>query len=192
MNYYDEITVIHAVAAGNQQAFRQLFYHYKDRVNTVALRYTQDRLIAEEVVQDSFVRIWKNRQKLAGIENFPAWLYRIVINLSLTALQKMALEGKRKEELLSWNPAETPFGATLSDDYQLKELLKQALERLSPQQRKIFQLSRIQGISRAEIAEKLGISQATVSVHLTIALRVVRAFLVSRLDLVLWALLLLH
>lgn len=187
---YNEIEILFAVAAGDQQAFRKLFYQHKDRIYGIALRYTGDEFTAEEIVQDSFVRVWKNREKLTDIINFQAWLYQIVRNCCFTALRKMAAEGKRKEELLSWNPSELTRGEGAMEGLHFQELLKKALDCLSPQQRKVFELSRIQGLDRAIIAGQLGLSPATVSVHLTIALRIVRAFLAAHLELFLWALLL--
>jgi RNA polymerase sigma-70 factor (ECF subfamily) len=180
---YDEVAVLFAVATGDQKAFSALFFRYKDQVYTIALTYTENRVIAEEVVQDVFVRVWKNRHKLKGIDDFSSWIYVIARNRALTALQKIAREGERKEELISYLPAEVSDAEKRVQDNYIEELLEKALTQLSPQQRKVFALSRLQGHSRKEVAEMLNLTPATVSVHLTIALRSVRAFLTNHLEL---------
>jgi len=179
---YDEVAVLSAVTAGDQKAFERLFLQYKDRVYTIAFTYTENRVIAEEIVQDVFVRVWKNRHKLEEIDVFSSWVYTIARNRALTALQKIAREGERREELVSYLPTEVSDAEERVENNYMEELLEKALTRLSPQQRTVFVLSRLQGRSRKEVAEMLNLSPATVSVHLTIALRSIRAFLTNHLE----------
>lgn len=179
----NEKKLLFAVAKGDKRAFEDIFHHYKDHIYTVAFTYTEDNFVTEEIVQDVFLLVWKNRQKIPTIENFQAWIYTIARNRSLTELQKIAREGKRKEALISYLPSATIDGETKMRENDLQVLLEKALLQLSPQQRKIFSLSRLQGHSRAEVAQMLNLAPATVSVHLTIAIRLVRAFLASHLEL---------
>lgn len=180
--FHDDSALLSAVAGGDQKAFGELFSRHKDRAYTIAITLTDDPLVAEELVQDVFLRIWKNRQKLITLDDFASWLYTITRNRALTALQKIAREGKNRAEFISYLPEEVNDTGKKMDDHDLQQLLETALARLSKQQRRVFELSRIQGYSREEVARELGLAPATVSVHLTIALRTVRAFLTSRLD----------
>lgn len=174
-------TLFTAIACGDQKAFAELFAGYKDRTYTIAFLLTDDVAISEELVQDVFLRVWKNRHKLIELDDFPSWLYTITRNRALTALEKIAREGRKKSALISYLP-EANGAETKINDQHLLRLLEAALLRLTKQQRKVFELSRLQGHSRDEIANKLGLAPATVSVHLTIALRSVRAFLASQID----------
>lgn len=181
----EEVTLASAIARGDQKAFEIFFFRHKDRVYTIAFTYTESHTIAEELVQDVFVRLWKNRHKLVNIKDISSWVYVITRNLSLTALQRIAQEGKRKEEMISYIPAGiNDVEKKLQKNY-VEELLEKALMRLSPQQRKVFTLSRLEGYSRIEVAEMLNLAPATVSVHLTIALRSIRAFFTSNMELLL-------
>jgi RNA polymerase sigma-70 factor (ECF subfamily) len=126
--------------------------------------------------------VWKNRHKLNSLDNFPSWLYTITRNRSITALQKVAREQQKHEEFISWMPDHDIDNARKVDDQHLRQLLEIALSRLTNQQRRVFELSRLQGLSRTEIAREMDLAPATVSVHLTIALRFVRAFLTSRME----------
>jgi len=180
---YDEVAVLFAVSTGEQKAFAALFSRYKDRVYTIALTYTENSTIAEEIVQDVFMRVWKNRAKLKEINNFSSWIHVIARNRALTELQKIAREGERREALISYLPAEVSDAEEKVQDNAMEELLEKALTRLSPQQRKVFVLTRLQGHTRTEVAEMLNLAPATVSAHLAIALRSIRAFLTNQLEL---------
>lgn len=172
--------IINEIANGNENAFTTLFFHHKDRVFTIAFAYTENRFDAEEIVQDTFLRVWKNRHKLPEIENVEAWLFTIARNLSLTVLKRIARQGVRKENAIAYQPTEINDTNELLQRREIQQLLQKALLRLSPQQRRVFELSRLDGMDRADIAAVLDLSPATVSVHLTIALRIVRAFLLGQ------------
>lgn len=182
MSTQHDIALLTAVAGGDQKAFGELFARHKDRTYTVAITYTDDAATAEEVVQDVFLRVWKNRHKLGEVDNFPAWLYTITRNRAVTALNKIIREAKKKDEFISYLPPGVNDAEQKIDDRHLQQLLESALERLTKQQRRVFELSRLKGYSREEVAQLLNLAPATVSVHLTIALRSVRAFLTSRVE----------
>lgn len=166
------------MANDNQSAFERLFRAYRDQVYTIAMFITRDTQDAEEVVQDVFSCIWKDRDKMAGIKNFEAWLTTVSKNKSVSVVRKTAIRNTKKMSLESLAKAKSAFNT--EDRMQVKELqilINEALDHLTPRQRKIFELSRLQGRDRNFIADTLGISPATVSVHLTIALKTIRSFL---------------
>lgn len=167
-----------SLAEGNEQAFRELFFSYKDLVYSIALSYTSNHSDAEEIVQEVFSRLWKYREDLPQVNEITAWIRTVTRNQSFSALKKKAIELKRKKELAGYFPVqiENP-GQAMIHEKELQVILNEAMDRLTPQQRKIFELSRLQGLDRNAIAEMLGLSATTVSNHLTIALRTVRSFL---------------
>lgn len=167
-----------SIAEGNEQAFERLFNTYKHKVYTTAMLFTKNETDAEEIVQDVFSRIWRYRTKLPDVNNLPAWIMTVTRNRSLTILKKIATE-QRQRQIMPYRPdrtslIDTEFGIRQKE---LHFLLQSALKRLTPQQRTIFELSRLEGLDRKTVAASLGLSPATVSVHLTIALKRVRTFL---------------
>lgn len=164
---------IPAVAQKDQKIFEQLFTLCKDNVYSVALAYLEDDVEAEAVVLEVFLRVWKAGDKLLEVADFSAWLYTITKNCALTALKREAIRRKREATFPELPDSTTP--AVYEQDMQL--ILQAALDTLTPQQRKIFELSRLQGYDRHAIAKTLGIAPATVSAHLTIALNSIRGFL---------------
>lgn len=181
-HFLDILELIAATSRGNETAFKQLFEMFKDRVYSTAYAYTENRADAEEIVQEVFLRIWKNREKLPQIEIFPAWLHTITRNRCLSALKKKALEEQRHREVLSNMTINAVITEASTQEKEMESILQSALGDLSPQQRKVFIMSRLQGLDRTTIAQKLELAPATVSVHLTIALKAVKSYLMKSMN----------
>jgi len=177
-----EKELLHRVAAGDQSAFSILFHKYKQMVYQVAWTYTEDKELAEDILQDTFSVVWKKRETLTDVQDFSAWLYVVARNRSLQVLKKIAAERKNLDKRANLQRYWEPDHTQQVSEKQMEALLKDAMSLLSPQQRKVFELRRIEGRTLDEIAEELSISRNTVSVHLTIALRTVRAFLLANLE----------
>ena len=175
------IDLIHQVAAGEHLAFEQFFFHYKSYVYSIALKFTHDEILAEEIVQDVFVRVWKYREKLSEVQDIDAWMRTVTRNRSLTELKRLAKDAQGKKEYFNWQPTE--WKSANSNGESTDQLLQKAISRLTPQQQKVFELSFLEGMKREQIAELLDISPATVGVHLKLAARSVRAFLTNQSDL---------
>jgi RNA polymerase sigma-70 factor, ECF subfamily len=175
------IDLIHQVAAGEHLAFEQFFFHYKSYVYSIALKFTHDEILAEEIVQDVFVRVWKYREKLSEVQDIDAWMRTVTRNRSLTELKRLAKDAQGKKEYFNWQPTE--WQSANSNGESTDQLLQKAISRLTPQQQKVFELSFLEGMKREQIAELLDISPATVGVHLKLAARSVRAFLTNQSDL---------
>jgi RNA polymerase sigma-70 factor (ECF subfamily) len=171
-----------SIARGDEKAFARLFHSQKQFVYNVAWTYTENKALSEEILQDVFLIIWKNREQLTEIKDLSAYLYIIARNRSLRVLKQLAAGRTQDLGSVPYLTAPDIDPSYQLSEHRMQELLQKALAILSPQQRKVFELSRIQGLPREQIAREMGISKATVSVHLTIALRLVRAFLVSSLE----------
>jgi len=169
------------VSEGDGKAFSLLFHRYKDLIYSIALKYTKSAIYAEEVVQDVFLRIWRNRHNLLAVEQFDAWIRVIARNRSLSVLEQIVREERNKEKQYHYIPPGGYEAGERVTDLDMQKLLGQALTLLTQRQREIFVRCRLENVPREQVAEELGLSPATVSVHLTIALRTVRAFLTSQL-----------
>lgn len=179
---HTEASFLFSIARGDEKAFSELFHSHKQLVYNVAWTYTENKALSEEILQDVFLIIWKNREQLTAINDLAAYLYTIARNRSLRVLKQLAAARTRELSTIPDLRASDIDPAYQLSEHRIQELLQKALAILSPQQRKVFELSRIEGLPREAIAKEMGISKATVSVHLTIALRLVRAFLVSSLE----------
>lgn len=167
------------VSEGDEKAFEELFFSYKDIVYSVAIIYTESLSDAEEIVQEVFVRVWEYRKRLLQVNEFDGWIRTVTRNRCLSALKKKAIRLKREKGLPEFFSCENTTAEQRIRTKELQSLLGEAMNQLSPRQRKIFELSRLEGMDRRTISKSLRISAATVSVHLTIALRKVGTFLYS-------------
>jgi RNA polymerase sigma-70 factor (family 1) len=173
---YNEKALLQQIAQGKETAFRIVFDHYRDAIYSFALKVVRHEMLAEEIVQDVFVKIWINRSGLPEVRQFADFIYIIARNHTFNCLRRLARERKLNstttEELqIAGVSAEA---TVLQRDYD--RLLQQAVARLPPQQKLVYTLSREHGLSREEIAEQLNISAGTVKAHMGQALRTIRQY----------------
>lgn len=166
--------LFYGIAAGNTDAFRQLFTRYNNRVYAYSLKITRSAYCAEEITQEVFLKVWLHAADLAEIENPQAWIVTIARNLCYTYLKKTAREACINLDSSDLPLAENMNADRLVEDRDLLSQVQQAARRLSPQQQLVYRLSREEGLRKKEIARVLHISENTVKAHLTTALRKIR------------------
>jgi RNA polymerase sigma-70 factor (family 1) len=167
ITHADERDLLMQVASGNEHAFRQLFMLHHQQLGVHMLRITNSIELAEEVVQDVFVKIWFTRESLVRVDNFKAYLFVISKNHALNCLKKLAKERTLIKELED-NAAESLTPEMTGTDLYYN-LLDEAIDQLPPQQQKVYLLSRHGRLKYTEIAEQLELSRETVKKYLQIA-----------------------
>ncbi len=157
---------------GDVVAFDAIYNKYCRKLHGFVLMYLKQEEDAEEIVQEVFIKIWNSRDKIDVYASFESFLFTIAYNATMSLLRKRMTEAKSREYLKSVQQIE---GAEeVIEELQFKELndqLESLLERLTPRQKEIFQLSREEGLTHAEIAQKLNISESTVNNHLVTILK---------------------
>lgn len=164
---------------GDMSAFDIIYKKYSRRLYGFIFRYIKQGADTEEIVQEVFMKIWKSRDKINIYSSFESFLFTIAHNATVNLLKKRATEQQYVEHIKSLQHIEETY--ELTDEIHYKELTKKfqdLMNELSPRQKEIFQLSREEGLSHKEIAEKLGISVHTVKNHLVTILSLFK----SRLD----------
>lgn len=174
---YNEKELLLRIADSDEIAFRELFHHYKNRTYSYAMHFTDRVHLAEEIVQDVFMKVWQHREILPGLERFEAWIYTVTRNFSLSYLRKLANEEALKEGWSKSGDVTTDSTDEMLLNKEYQNLLLNAIEQLPPQQKLVYFLSRNDGLKHEEIADKLNISRNTVRVHITNALRTIRAYM---------------
>lgn len=170
----NEAYLLLQVADGDEKAFGTIFHHYRNKIYSYAFHLLESTSLADELVQDVFLKVWLSRDRLRTIDNFDNWLFIVARNQVFDALKLLSKDLAVKKQM-----AEAVLSDENSVDNQLinkenEQLLQDALDRLSPQQKRIFILSRHQGMNHEEIATRLQISRNTVKTHLVHALRALR------------------
>lgn len=173
----NEKELLASVAHADERAFEKIVHHYYPRLLPFVINITKTKYVAEEVVQEVFLRLWQHRHEYERIYHLSSWLFTVASNLSLTYIKRAAMEGKLLK-LIQNNQAESTLDA--EERMSLKEsglLIHEAVQRLPPQQQLVYQLSRQEGLSNQEIAEKLKLSPNTVKNHLVKAIQSIRTFI---------------
>jgi RNA polymerase sigma-70 factor (family 1) len=172
-------SLLFKVANSDRSSFCILFDTYQPLVYSFALKITKSELLAEEAVQEIFIKIWIKRTSLTQVVNFGAYLNRIVRNYALNVLRDKAMEAKVSKNILS-DFNELTFDTQNSIHFKETEaLLHQAIQRLSPQQKQVYLLCHHQGLKYEEAAREMNLSPLTVQTHMKLALRSIRSYLVQ-------------
>ena len=176
-NLYTNRELLQQVATGDRLAFRQLFDLYKLRLYTFVYQFTSSKPDAEEIVQDVFTKLWEVRTSLAGVEYPVKYIFTIARNKTLNHLTKIARDRQLLQQL--WVNI-SQFDNTTEELLQAQEsqkLIREAVNQLSPQRQTIFDLSREQGLTHEEIADRLGLSKSRVKNIMVEILKFVKDYL---------------
>ena len=171
--------LLRLIRQGDRVAFYNIYERYCKRLHAFVLRYLKIDADAEEIVQEVFVKLWETREKIDVYSSFESYLFSIAYNTTMSQFRKRLSEKKYLDYISSLQG----FNETqdLTDEIHFNELnerLSKLLDELTPRQKEIFLLSREEGLSQAEISEKLGLSINTVKKHMVNALSLLK----SRLD----------
>jgi RNA polymerase sigma-70 factor (ECF subfamily) len=170
----DEPSLLLQMAGGDEKAFAEVFHFYRNKIYAYAFHLFGNADMADELVQDVFLKVWLNREKIPPIVRFDAWLFIIARNQVFTSLKGMAKEIAAKKRLGEREQAGSNNVENQLINKENEQLLRSAISRLSPQQKLIFTLSRTQGLKHGEIASRLNISHNTVKTHLVHAIKILR------------------
>ncbi|MDD6253258.1 MAG: RNA polymerase sigma-70 factor [Bacteroidales bacterium] len=161
------------IAAGDLDAFRELFETYFPKVREFIAAFIKDDKSAEDLSQDIFLKIWNMREVLPEVRNVSSWIYRMARNASLNYIRS-----RKKTAVLT--DAALPEVRDTEDIYIEREkelIIKTFVDTMPERRREIFNMSRYQDIPNDKIAEILHISKKTVENHLTLALKDIRNLL---------------
>ena len=167
---------------GDEKAFRELYNMYRSKIYSIACKLTGVESAAEDIVQEVFIKLWMHRDKMSEINYFNSYLNTITRNHIFNTLRKIAHEDAFLRNLLSKSEKTDKDSFDTVVYNQLQKLVNSAVELLPPQQKKIYLLSRSEGLDHKEIAEKLHISKSTVKGHMVQALRFIKKYLTAHTD----------
>lgn len=161
------------VSRGDEHAFTQLYLHFGKKLILFGVSLVRSKEIAEELVEDVFVKLWANRQQITDIENIAVYLYVAVKNRALNKLSQKAKEliaapfdylDTTLDEF-----ATSPFDLMITSEMMSR--MHQVIETLPPRCKMIFKLIREDGLKYKEVAEILNISINTIDAQMAIAIK---------------------
>lgn len=177
MNQNIHIKFIKGLKSGSYEDFNILYTIYADMLYNFILNLTKSPIEAQDILQDTFMRIWQTRERINLDLSFKTYLYTIARHLIIDSLRRQVDNIVFDDYICSeafQKYSENDVERNISFD-EFKERVSKAKEKLTPKQKEIFELSREKGYSILSIAEKLQLSEKTVKNQLTLALKVMRA-----------------
>ena len=165
---------------GEKKAYSLLVERYHHQLCAYAHSLSRDREMARDIVQNVFFRIWKKRHKLNTDQSFKSFLYKSVYNEFVDQYRKnrpaLSLEKKHIEAVNDFIEKDE---ATIQ---KLFTLVQKEIQALPPKSKKVFVLSKQEGLTNMEIAEHLNISLKTVEAHITKSFSLIRAKINGKVD----------
>jgi RNA polymerase sigma-70 factor (family 1) len=182
---YNEDELLQQLKTGSENAFTCLFDRYRGTVYGVALKFLRSPVLAEEIVQDVFLKLWLKRGDMDAVKRLDGYLFVMARNFIFDRIKKMAYESSGQSLLpLQESPADD--SEYLVRKHQCEQLLQEAIALLPAQQKQVYILSKMNGLSHEKIAERMQLSRLTVKKHMAMALQSIRKYLDARLHQLLW------
>jgi len=168
MKYKSDSFYIDKVLEGDVSAYSMIVDKHKDMVFTVALRIVRNREDAEEIAQDTFVKVYQSLKSFKKESKFSTWLYRIVYNTAISKTRKRQLEttGLEYEIIENYTLDNIKEDVNRLEYDEQKILINKVIEKLSPEESTLINLFYLKEYSTEEISEIMNLSKANVKVKL--------------------------
>ncbi len=177
---FDAGKYIYALQEDSFEAFEIIYMHYADKVYSFCMAQTRNKPLSQDIVQDTFLKLWDSRHRLAPDGHLQSFIFTIARHRIIDEFRKQVAQVQFEDYAMLSNlqTAEaSPDQQLIYDDYvQRVELCK---KRLTRRESEIFEMSREQNISIKDIAKKLNLSPQTVKNHLTSSLKIFRSELLK-------------
>jgi RNA polymerase sigma factor (sigma-70 family) len=174
--------LLRRVGSGDDQAFRELFGRYAAVAHALAFRLVRQAQVAEEIVQEAFLAVWRNPERYDGARgSVRSWLMGTVHHRAVDAVRREQAQRRRAEQASGLGPGivEDPIDDVLAaiDLPRERKLVRSALGELPEEQREVIQRMYFEGLSQSQIAERTGLPLGTVKSRTLLAMRRLRAYL---------------
>lgn len=158
----EELSIFRKMQRGDTSALEYFYQEYMELLYYRALGYVKDPAVAEDIVQEVFIRFWDNRHKWDISVSVPAYLSRAVVNSCKDFLDHQNVHLRYEKEYISVNPVEFEMNYDAEELDALRERLNVFIDSLPEKCREIFILACVEGMKYREVAERLDVSVNTV------------------------------
>ena len=174
--------LVSRVGAGDQEAFRGLFHRYAPAAQALALRVVRQPHLAEEIVQEAFLALWRNPQGYDPQQgSVRSWLMGMIHHRAVDLVRREQAHRRRVEASISEAfEADSDPAETVAEDLDLpaeRRAVRAALDGLPPEQRRVIELMYFDGLTQSKVAERLGLPLGTVKSRTLLGMRRLRAAL---------------
>lgn len=178
----EEAVLLQRLQQGDTEAYITLYDQYYPSLYTYILHFINIPELAEDALQEVFIKIWEIRERINPELSFSGYLYRITRNHVFKLLKKISADAALRIQVMQELQQQTEDADTRLLWKQYESLLHQAIAQLPPQRQKVFRLCREESKSYEEVAVELGISRNTVKEHMVLAMKSIKFFFYTNTD----------
>ncbi|MET3876883.1 RNA polymerase sigma-70 factor [Chitinophaga sp. OAE865] len=178
----EEAVLLQRLQQGDTEAYIALYDQYYPSLYTYILHFINIPELAEDALQEVFIKIWEIRERINPELSFSGYLYRITRNHVFKLLKKISADAALRLQVMQELQHQTEDADTRLLWKQYESLLHQAIAQLPPQRQKVFRLCREESKSYEEVAVELGISRNTVKEHMVLAMKSIKFFFYTNTD----------
>ena len=175
----NEKFLIQALKASSYKAFERIYQLYAKRLYAYSLQFTKSAQDSEEIIQDVFVKLWTNREKIRQEETLRSLLFIMTKHLLINAFHSKINEPIYEDYVDYKNEMSVDDADQHLEYEEFVQRFTKAVKKLPPTQQKVITLSKIQQLSNKEIAEELLLSEQTIKNQMSIALKVLKKTLLG-------------
>jgi RNA polymerase sigma-70 factor (ECF subfamily) len=165
INSTNERDLITLIAGGSESAFEELYFIYSNRLLGFLIRLVKSEDVASELLQEVFVKVWKNRENIDPQQSFRSYVFRIAENCVYDFFRKAARDKKLQSALIN-SACEYSHIEESFLNKENEQLLQQAINSLPPKRRQVFQMVKMEDRSYEEVSRLLNISTSTINDHI--------------------------
>lgn len=170
----DDKSLIIRLQYGDKAAFDALYWRYHAGIYANVIKLTRDEVSSEDIVQETFIKLWEKRNSLESNKGIAGWLFVTSYHLVISHLRKITKENERDRLLseMSFTAEESP--SVTEAQWQL---LEEAVQKLSPQKKRVFELCKMEGKTYEQAALEMDISRHTVKEYLSDGITAIKQYI---------------
>ncbi|MFL9484193.1 RNA polymerase sigma factor [Chitinophagaceae bacterium LWZ2-11] len=172
-----ETDLLLQIIKGDTEAYTEVYELYKDKIYAFAFTLTKSKDIAEEIVQDVFLKLWEKRTQIDADKSFTEYIKKITYHQVIDFFRKVKRDRGLQQKLEKNIQALRNANEDELIGKELHILYKKAIEQLPPQKKKVYLLGREGVLKYEEIAAEMGLSKNTVKNHMSEAIQLIRQYI---------------
>lgn len=176
---YDDAYCLVKIKEGDEFFFNLIFEKYRNQLFSYLFKVTKSREVSEEYVLDIFLKLWHGREAITEIQHFEGFLFKVAHNKAVDFFRAVSRNKVLQQSI--WDSINDLAAPQQADDSILfkttQTLIKEAINQLSPQRKKVFELRHYEDLSYAQISAEMDLSPNTVRNHLASSVQFIRDYL---------------
>ena len=161
--------IVKGLREGDHRAYEQVFIHYKKPIENFLVALTRDRETAREITQEIFMNVWIKREAIDPSKSIKNYLYRIARNAAINHFNQQKVKEKYERFVTPLSEEDISGSDKLLIAKETELLIEIAVNRMPKLRKRVFEMSRYDGLSNEEIADRLGLTRESVASHIYLA-----------------------